>query len=177
MMTKPRMRIGVIGHLDYQLADRLENAGHSVEWRVPWEAVAEFDCLLLAVSAEDLPDVVARLRGRVRQRQIVIHTCVELGARALRELGGVAIALHPIDDLCAVGAEDELSETVATLLVQEMELRPVMVPEGDRVALGAALRKVVEVKQSLANLEASFESDGAYALFVAARNSTTWGYY
>lgn len=167
-MGAPRLRVAVIGHEDFGLAAALSSVGHHVSRSVAWDQVSDFECVVLALSEPDLVDSIPRLVPYSAPRQIFIHTCLAAGVDVLSELQAVGVAMHPVGELCAVGAEDELSETIANMLSLELGLRPVVVQETERADLVAALAEVEAARQTQQKALARMRSDATAALVEAA---------
>lgn len=149
-MAGPRLRLAAIGTdrsadpLLYALLD----AGHQVEWPVSWDDVGSYSGVLLRLSEEDLADAISRLEERVTAQQIVIHTCLEVGAEPLLDLPAVGIAMHRLSSGdTIVDTNDEISATVASVLISELQGNPVPVPAGERRALARALELVEQSRK------------------------------
>lgn len=125
---------------DDVLASRLERAGHHVEWRlVPWDELSEFDLIVISVGEEDLPDVIHRLESVVTPRQIVIHSAVGVGADILLDLPSLGIAMSVFGDEFVVSTCDEISQTVAAVLVSELGGNLWVISDDERRDLARAL--------------------------------------
>ncbi|MDU0478967.1 hypothetical protein QVA66_06920 [Staphylococcus chromogenes] len=163
-MPAPRLNIGLIGAEDFGLSERLAKVGHVVTPNVPWDGIGAYECVLLALAEDDLHDAIPRLVPHASPRQIFFHTCLAEGVDVLTELQAVSIALHPQGQLCVVGSEDELSETIAVMLVHEMDLEPVTVPEAERKELIDALAAIDRTRAQQRSILASMRSGGAARL-------------
>lgn len=138
------MRVAVWGNsrAGHNFAQRLEWAGHTVEQIEDPAQLDRFDTLILAVTAGELAGAVWEAAKHVRPRQIVIHTSLLAGVDALDELevrGCVTIAAAPLGDSYAVGAPDEVAETVIGLLLSEIHHSAETVPEAQRAERAARL--------------------------------------
>lgn len=137
-MRPPRMRVAVVGQPD-DLCEFLDDAGHHLEFDQPWSALGDFDLIVLAVPADVIPDVVARLQPVVGPKHIVVHTALEVGPEALTDLPSLAIAMHSVGREFVVSTVDEISDAVAAALVAEMGGNMWRIPENERIALAEAL--------------------------------------
>lgn len=137
-MPGPRLRIAVIGQWN-ETVDQLGNAGHSLAFDVPWDRVSDYEVVVLAVGAADLPDVVSRLDGVLSNRHIVIHTAVEVGAEPLMELPSLGIAMTCFGTEFVVSTCDETSHTVASVLVADLGGNFWNISDEDRFDLARAL--------------------------------------
>lgn len=138
------MRVAVWGNSRSGLnfARRLEWAGHTIERLEDPTQLYRFDTLILAVTARELEGAVRDVAKHVRPKQIVIHTSLLTGVEALDELevrGCVTIAAAPLGDSYAVGALDEVAETVIGLLLSEIHQTAETVPEEQRAERAARL--------------------------------------
>lgn len=143
-MSAPRMRVAVWGNsrAGINFARRLEMAGHTIEKLEDPAQLDHFDALILAATARELEGAVGDVEKHVRPKQIVIHTSLLAGVEALDELetrGCLTIAAAPLGDSYAVGALDEVADTVIRLLLSEIHQTAEAVPEARRAERAARL--------------------------------------
>lgn len=135
-----------------RLAARLPNA-QAMSAR---EVARASELIIIAVPDPAIPEVVADIAPVVGPGRIVLHTAGSLGRAVLDPIaltGALTIAAHPAmtfaglsDDAhrlngCPWGVTvgDELSKTVAELLIGEIHGRVVVVPEKNRTLYHAAM--------------------------------------
>ena len=144
-MQAPRLRTGVLGEdpEGHRLARGLAEVGHSVEVLEDPASAADYELVIVSTPAEELPDMVEQLSARARKGQIYLHTCLPLGAQVFDPLepsGAVVIAAHPLTSrLWAVGAVDELGETIVELLIGELGGTAPLIPDSQRARLAAGV--------------------------------------
>lgn len=147
-MRGPRLRVGVLAdeHDEIDLGRQLAAVGHEVSWLHHVDEVHDRELILLSVRDEDLPDLVEELSPGARRGQIYLHTSIGYGAQVLDPLeptGALVVAAHPLNEkLWAVGAVDELGETVVELLVGELGGQALTIAETQRNRLAAAMSYV-----------------------------------
>ncbi|MEJ5927666.1 hypothetical protein WG915_03430 [Corynebacterium sp. H128] len=170
-MGAPRLNIAVVGtsSAGRALASRLVDAGHTCTHDVPWSDLGDYSAVLLALESELLPDVISRLEQTMTGKHIVLHSALGAGSDVLAELGSVAIAMHPLDSGAFVvsTSEDELSRTIAELLVSEMGGYSIRVPDAERAVLPEAQRKIAEAAQLQREALAMAESEEVSSVIVA----------
>lgn len=144
-MRAPRLSAGIFaGGADViDLGPRLSSVGHRVTHFSDVEDADQFELVVISVPDNRLEDVIEGMSARARYGQIFLHTSAGQGTQvfdALETSGAIVGALHPLaDDLWAVGAADELGETIVELLVAELGGRALLVPDTQRLRLAAAL--------------------------------------
>ncbi|AGF73443.1 hypothetical protein [Corynebacterium halotolerans] len=144
-MQAPRLRVGVLGEdpEGHRLGRSLAEVGHTVDMLEDPEAAADLELVIVSASAADLPALVEQLSARARRGQIYLHTCLALGVQVFDPLepsGAVVVAAHPLSKrLWAVGAADELGETIVELLVGELGGNALVVSETQRARLAAGM--------------------------------------
>lgn len=144
-MQAPRLRVGVLGEDPGgdRLVRSLAEVGHDVEKLAAPEDAADRELVVLAVPAQELPGLVEQLAARARRGQIYLHTCLSLGIQVfdpLETTGAIVIAAHPLTPgLWAVGALDELGETIVELLVGEFGDTALLIPDTQRTRLAAGM--------------------------------------
>ena len=174
----PRLRVGVIGsgRVGAVLGAALRRVGHhligvsartdlsrvraeallpGVPIRPMDEIVVDCDLLLLTVSDDALPGVVAQVAESVHAGQYVAHTAGRYGIGVLEpaaQAGAIPLALHPamtftgtsldlgrLEDCPFAVTAPELALPVAEALVIEMGGDPIVVGEESRLVYHAAL--------------------------------------
>lgn len=174
----PRLRVGVIGsgRVGAVLGAALRRVGHhligvsartdlsrvraeallpGVPIRPMDEIVVDCDLLLLTVSDDALPGVVAQVAESVHAGQYVAHTAGRYGIGVLEpavQAGAIPLALHPamtftgtsldlgrLEDCPFAVTAPELALPVAEALVIEMGGDPIVVDEESRLVYHAAL--------------------------------------
>lgn len=174
----PRLRVGVIGsgRVGAVLGAALRRVGHhligvsartdlsrvraeallpGVPIRPMDEIVVDCDLLLLTVSDDALPGVVAQVAASVHAGQYVAHTAGRYGIGVLEpavQAGAIPLALHPamtftgtsldlgrLEDCPFAVTAPELALPVAEALVIEMGGDPIVVDEESRLVYHAAL--------------------------------------
>lgn len=148
-MSAPRLRFAAIGtdpNAEY-VESALVRAGHSIHWPVAWEDIQSYSAVLLRLSAEDLPDAVSKLSDLVTAQHIVIHTALEVGAEPFIDLPSVNLALHRLSNGDVIADTlDEVSATVASVLIGELHGNPVIIGADERPALANALKLMAEAR-------------------------------
>ncbi|AIT61847.1 hypothetical protein [Corynebacterium doosanense] len=144
-MRAPRLNAGIFAD-DTELLDlgpQLREIGHHVTYFSDVEDATQFELVVITVPDNRLEDVIEGMSARARPGQIFLHTSAGHGTQVFDSLetsGAVVCAAHPLtDDLWAVGAADELGETIVELLVGELGGQALMVPDTQRLRLAAAL--------------------------------------
>lgn len=144
-MIAPRLAAGIFTDDTEQvdLGPRLASVGHSVAYFTDVEDAARYELVVISVADARLEDAVEAMSARARTGQIFLHTSAGHGTQVFDSLetsGAIVCAAHPLtDDLWAVGAVDELGETIVELLVGEFGGRALLVPDTQRLRLAAAL--------------------------------------
>ena len=160
----PRMDVAIVGagRVGTALATCLSAAGHSIVHRITRDSssllVDAPTCQLIVLSVPDpqLSDVVTALAPHVKRGHIVLHTSGAHGLDILDPIettGAIVLAMHPIMTFVGgpedasnlegcywgVTTTDELSDTIAELLVAELGGQMIRVSNNKRVAYHAAL--------------------------------------
>lgn len=144
-MRAPRLSVGVFADEtdDVDLGPRLSSVGHRVEHFEDVADAHQYELVVISVSDDRLEDVTEAMSARARQGQIFLHTSVGRGIQVFDSLetsGAMVCAAYPLtDDLWAVGAADELGETIVELLVGELGGQALLIPDTQRLRLAAAL--------------------------------------
>lgn len=147
-MRAPRLTVGVLAdeddEVDFGLL--LSAVGHDVSWLHAAHEARDFELVVLSVRDDRLPDLIEELAPDARRGQMFLHTSLGHGVQVLDPLeptGALVLAAHPLnDDLWAIGAADELGETVIELLVAEIGGQSVPVSETQRARLAAGMSYV-----------------------------------
>lgn len=157
--------------------------------KTPVEAVTRSQLVVLSVPDPTLAEVVEEIEPHVQERQIILHTSGSHGVGILDPLarrGAVTIAAHPAMtfsgserdtadlDGCAWGvtASGQLADTVAELLIAEMNGRTVRIAEDKRTLYHAAMAHgsnhaaaiALQASRLLGDCIVGADSDSAYAL-------------
>lgn len=125
-MNAPRVNVGLIGSEHISFSRYLSQAGNPVERIQDLDGAKNYDAILIDVRDEELSDVVLDLVPRVREGQIIIHTCPGQPAEALQPLAdyltfcAAVVPLNPQGTLFFCDAVDELAANLIELLVMEV---------------------------------------------------------
>lgn len=144
-MRPPRMTAGVLADEtdDVELGHRLAAAGHEVEWLDDPAEVVDKELVVVSVTEAALPEVVEALSLRARRGQIFVHTQPGHGVQIFDPLelsGAIVLAAYPLNErIWATSAADELGETIVELIVGEIGGQSLVIPDGQRARLAAAL--------------------------------------
>lgn len=144
-MTPPRMTVGYLADsTDHTgLGTALTALGHAVSVLDDPADAADYELVVLAVADNRLADLAETLSVRARRGQIYLHTAIGHGVQVLDPLeaaGAVVGALTPLSaEYWVSDALDELGHTVLELLVAEIGVRTVIVPDTQRRRLVAGL--------------------------------------
>lgn len=147
-MRGPRLKVGVLADADDEidLGRLLSVAGHEVSWLHSADEARDFELVVLSVRDDDLRDLIEELAPAARRGQMYLHTSLGHGVQIfdpLEPTGALVLAAHPLhDELWAVGAADELGETVIELLIAEVGGQSLLVAETQRARLAAAMTYV-----------------------------------
>lgn len=144
-MRGPRLRVGVLAdeNDEVDLGLLLSSVGHEVSWLNSSDEARDFELVVLSVQDEELPDLIEELAPDARRGQMFLHTSIGHGVQLFDPLetsGALVLAAHPLNDkLWAIGAADELGETVVELLVGELGGQALLINETQRARLAAAM--------------------------------------
>lgn len=147
-MRGPRLTVGVLADEDDELdlGRLLSLAGHQVSWLHSADEASDYELVVLSVRDDDLRDLIEELAPAARRGQMFLHTTLGQGVQIfdpLEPTGALVLAAHPLHgDLWAIGAADELGETVIELLIAELGGQALLVAETQRARLAAAMSYV-----------------------------------
>lgn len=147
-MRAPRLAVGIFADEtdDVGLGSRLSSVGHQITHFDDVADAGDFELVVISVSDDRLEDVIEAMSARARTGQIFLHTSAGHGVQIfdpLETTGAMVCAAHPLtEQLWAVGAVDELGETIVELLVGELGGQALLVPDTQRLRLAAALTQL-----------------------------------